>query len=197
VLDDHAKGDIHMIEIRFHGRGGQGTVLASISLAKAFFDSGYQVQTFPLFGVERRGAPVEAFLRISKSDILVRSNVYTPNHLVIMDSKLVTAIDVTRGVKKDAIILINGVEPPEDMGPFNGFKVAMVDAAAIALENGLGSRTRPIINTAMLGAFSRVMGMPDMNYIEKAILKEVPVKQAQNVTAAQQAYEAVTFLNDK
>ena len=89
-----------MLEIRFHGRGGQGTVLASISLAKAFFDSGYQVQTFPLFGVERRGAPVEAFLRISEADILVRSNVYTPDHLVVMDSKLLTAIDVTRGLKK-------------------------------------------------------------------------------------------------
>jgi len=65
-----------MQEIRFHGRGGQGTVLASISLAKAIFESGYQVQTFPLFGVERRGAPVEAFLRISEKKILVRSNVY-------------------------------------------------------------------------------------------------------------------------
>ena len=184
-----------MIEIRFHGRGGQGTVLASISLAKAFFDSGYQVQTFPLFGVERRGAPVEAFLRISKSDILVRSNVYTPDHLVVMDSKLLTAVDVTRGVKKDAIILINAVEPPKDMTPFKGFKVALVDAAAIALENGLGSQTRPIINTAMLGAFARVMAMPDMKYIEKAILKEVPVKQAQNVAAAQQAYGAVQLLN--
>jgi pyruvate ferredoxin oxidoreductase gamma subunit/2-oxoisovalerate ferredoxin oxidoreductase gamma subunit len=186
-----------MIEIRFHGRGGQGTVLASISLAKAFFDSGYQVQTFPLFGVERRGAPVEAFLRISKSDILVRSNVYTPDHLVVMDSKLLTSIDVTRGVKKDALILINAPEPPKNMKPFKDFKVAVVDAAAIALENGLGTRTRPIINTAMLGAFSRVMAMPDMKYIEKAILKEVPVKQAQNVAAAQQAYGAVKILNDK
>ncbi len=183
-----------MIEIRFHGRGGQGTVLASISLAKAFFDSGYQVQTFPLFGVERRGAPVEAFLRISKADILVRSNVYTPDHLVVMDSKLLTAIDVTRGLKKNAIILINAPEAPEDMEFFKDFRVAVVDAAAVALENGLGSRTRPIINTAMLGAFARVMDMPDMKYIEKAILKEVPVKQEQNVAAARQAYDSVKIL---
>ncbi len=183
-----------MLEIRFHGRGGQGTVLASISLAKAFFDSGYQVQTFPLFGVERRGAPVEAFLRISKTDILVRSNVYTPDHLVIMDSKLLTAIDVTRGLKKNAMILINSPQAPKDMSPFKDFRVAVVDAAAVALENGLGSRTRPIINTAMLGAFSRMMAMPDMKYIEKAILKEVPVKQEQNVTAARQAYDSVTMV---
>ncbi|GAB6147120.1 2-oxoacid:acceptor oxidoreductase family protein [Desulfocicer niacini] len=184
-----------MLEIRFHGRGGQGTVLASISLAKAFFDSGYQVQTFPLFGVERRGAPVEAFLRISEADILVRSNVYTPDHLVVMDSKLLTAIDVTRGLKKNAIILINAPEAPEDMDPFKDFRVAVVDAAAVALNNGLGSRTRPIINTAMLGAFSRVMAMPDMKYIEKAILKEVPVKQEQNVAAARQAYDSVKTLS--
>ena len=183
-----------MIEIRFHGRGGQGTVLASITLAKAIFDSGYQVQTFPLFGVERRGAPVEAFLRVSKEKILVRSNVYTPDHLVIMDSKLLTAIDVTRGLKKDALILINASHPPSDMLPFKDFRVAMVDATAIALDNGLGSRTRPIINTAMLGAFSRVMKMPDMKYIEQAILKEVPVKQSRNVAAAMQAHDAVQLI---
>lgn len=184
-----------MLEIRFHGRGGQGTVLASISLAKAFFDSGYQVQTFPLFGVERRGAPVEAFLRISEDDILIRSNLYTPDHLIIMDSKLIKTIDVTKGLKKDAIILINASKIQEDMDNLSDFNLAVVDAAGIALQNGLGTKTRPIINTAMLGAFSRVMKMPDFKYIEKAILKEVPVKQEQNVDAAREAYEAVRFLN--
>jgi len=68
-------GSIIMLEIRFHGRGGQGTVVASILLAKAFFDAGYYVQTFPLFGVERRGAPVEAYLRLDKKKILIRSNI--------------------------------------------------------------------------------------------------------------------------
>ena len=167
----------NMLEIRFHGRGGQGTVLASITLAKAFFDSGYHVQTFPLFGVERRGAPVEAFLRISKDDILIRSNLYTPDHLIIMDNKLMTSIDVTKGLKKDAMILVNASKPPDNMEKFKGFNIALVDAAAISLKHGLGSKTRPIINTAMLGAFSRMMEMPDFKYIEKAILKEVPVKQ--------------------
>lgn len=183
-----------MLEIRFHGRGGQGTVLASISLAKAFFDSGYQVQTFPLFGVERRGAPVEAYLRISREEILVRSNVYTPDHLVVMDSKLLTGIDVTRGLKKGGMILINSSATPESLDRFADFDVALVDAAGIAMHNGLGSKTRPIINTAMLGAFARVMGMPDMAYIEKAILKDVPVKQEQNVQAAREAFESVTSL---
>lgn len=71
-----------MQEIRFHGRGGQGTVVASILLAKAFFNAGYWVQSFPVFGVERRGAPVEAYLRLDKEKILIRSNVYTPDHVL-------------------------------------------------------------------------------------------------------------------
>ncbi|MFH1155652.1 MAG: 2-oxoacid:acceptor oxidoreductase family protein [Pseudomonadota bacterium] len=183
-----------MLEIRFHGRGGQGTVLASISLAKAFFDSGYHVQTFPLFGVERRGAPVEAYLRTSDQEILIRSNVYRPDHLVIMDAKLLTAVDVTAGLKPGAMILINTSHAPDNLESFKGFSVAVVDAVTIALRNGLGTKTRPIINTAMLGAFSRVMAMPEFKYIEKAILNEVPVKQTENVQAARDAYEAVTIV---
>jgi len=77
-----------MQEIRFHGRGGQGTVVASILLAKAFFNAGYWVQTFPVFGVERRGAPVEAYLRLDKEKILTRSNVYSPDHVVVQDAKM-------------------------------------------------------------------------------------------------------------
>ena len=186
-----------MLEIRFHGRGGQGTVLASISLAKAFFDSGYHVQTFPLFGVERRGAPVEAYLRISEQDILIRSNVYRPDHLVVMDAKLLSAIDVTAGLKPGAMILINSPHEPESLEAFEGYRVAVVDAVTIALKNGLGTRTRPIINTAMLGAFSRVMEMPEFTYIEKAILNEVPVKQEANVQAARDAFDAVTIVKHR
>jgi 2-oxoacid:acceptor oxidoreductase gamma subunit (pyruvate/2-ketoisovalerate family) len=89
-----------MLEIRFHGRGGQGTVVASILLAKAFFDAGYYVQTFPLFGVERRGAPVEAYLRLDKKKILIRSNIYTPDHIIVQDVKLLGSIDVTNGFSR-------------------------------------------------------------------------------------------------
>ncbi len=182
-----------MQEIRFHGRGGQGTVLASISLAKAFFDSGYQVQTFPLFGVERRGAPVEAFLRIDSKKILIRSNVYEPDHIVVMDNKLLVSIDVTSGLKHGGTILINAPGFPQDMKPYENFRVAIVNAAGVALDHGLGTRTSPIINTAMLGAFAKAMGMPNLEYIEKAILKEVPVKQKENVKAAKDAFDRVRF----
>ena len=178
-----------MQEIRFHGRGGQGTVLASISLAKAYFDAGYEVQTFPLFGVERRGAPVEAFLRIDDRKILLRCNVYEPDHIVVMDNKLLASIDVTRGLKPGGWILINAPQQPDDMTPFAGFKVAWVDATGIALQHRLGTRTSPIINTAMLGAFARTHGEPAMEHIERAILKEVPIKQQENVMAARDAFD--------
>ena len=182
-----------MKEIRFHGRGGQGTVLASIALAKAFFAAGSQVQTFPLFGVERRGAPVEAYLRIAEEKILIRSNVYEPDDIVVMDGKLLSGVDVTRGLRPGGRILINASEFPENIDSFKGFRLARVDASGIALSCGLGSRTRPIINTAMLGAFSRAFGRPAMTAVEQAILREVPVKAKENVAAARMAYDSVVF----
>ena len=97
-----------MLEIRFHGRGGQGTVVATILMSKAFFRAGYQVQSFPFFGVERRGAPVEAYLRLDKGKILLRTNVYTPDHVVVLDRTLIGSIDVTRGMKDGGTITFNG-----------------------------------------------------------------------------------------
>jgi pyruvate ferredoxin oxidoreductase gamma subunit/2-oxoisovalerate ferredoxin oxidoreductase gamma subunit len=180
-----------MQEVRFHGRGGQGTVLASISLAKAYFDAGHEVQTFPLFGVERRGAPVEAYLRIDDRKILLRCNVYEPDHIVVMDNKLLQSIDVTRGLKSGGWILINAPQAPADLAPFAGFQVAWVDATGIALNHRLGTRTSPIINTAMLGAYARVHAQPAMEHVEQAILNEVPIKQHENVRAARDAFAQV------
>ena len=137
-----------MQEIRFHGRGGQGTVVASIMLAKAFFKAGYYVQTFPVFGVERRGAPVEAYLRLADSKILIRSNVYSPDHVVVQDIKLLQSVDVTKGMKTGGWILLNTVDAPDEPG-LKDFRVATVDATSIALNRKLGTRTHPIINTAM------------------------------------------------
>ena len=180
-----------MQEIRFHGRGGQGTVVASILLAKAFFNAGYYVQTFPVFGVERRGAPVEAYLRLNKKKILIRSNVYNPDHVVVQDAKLLGNVDVTNGLKPGGSILINSKDIPDNLEPFSGFRLAFVDATHIAVNNDLGTRTHPIINTAMIGAFAQVMGMPSMDIIAAAIEKEIPVKAHQNVRAAQEAHEKV------
>ncbi len=180
-----------MQEIRFHGRGGQGTVVASILLAKAFFNAGYWVQTFPVFGVERRGAPVEAYLRLGKEKILIRSNVYTPDHVVVQDVKLLESVDVTAGLKPGGWVLVNTSRQPENLDIFSGFQLAYVDATGIAIRNRLGTHTHPIINTAMIGAFSRMLEMPPLELISDAIKEDIVVKPEQNVRAAKDAYESV------
>jgi pyruvate ferredoxin oxidoreductase gamma subunit/2-oxoisovalerate ferredoxin oxidoreductase gamma subunit len=183
-----------MQEIRFHGRGGQGTVVASILLAKAFFKAGYEVQTFPLFGVERRGAPVEAYLRLDKQKILARNNVYTPDHVVVQDARLLQSVDVTSGLKPGGWILLNTTHPPEKLNRFTGFRLAFVDATQIALKCELGTRTHPIINTAMIGAFARMMEMPPLEIISGAIQAEIATKPDKNIQASKEAYEQVNLL---
>lgn len=186
-----------MQEIRFHGRGGQGTVLASIAMAKAYFAAGYQVQTFPVFGSERRGAPVEAYLRLDTKKILVRSNVYTPDHIVVQDLCLIDMLDVTHGLKAGGWVLLNSPGLPANLQRFSGFRVAYVDAAHIALRHGLGSSTQPIINTAMMGAFARIMDSPPLEAVEAAIREEMPQKREENAAAAREAYESVHIIGEK
>jgi pyruvate ferredoxin oxidoreductase gamma subunit/2-oxoisovalerate ferredoxin oxidoreductase gamma subunit len=183
-----------MQEIRFHGRGGQGTVVASILLAKSFFSAGYYVQTFPVFGVERRGAPVEAYLRLDAEKILLRCNVYTPDHAVVQDAKLLDSVDVTAGLKPGGWILINASRPPANPGALSGFNLACVDATSIAIQNGLGTRTHPIINTAMIGAFARILEMPPLDMISQAIKEDIPIKPEQNIQASKEAYENVQII---
>lgn len=183
-----------MQEIRFHGRGGQGTVVASILLAKAFFSAGYDVQTFPLFGVERRGAPVEAYLRLDHRKILTRNNVYTPDHVVVQDAKLLQNVDVTRGLKPGGWILLNCAGPPLNRETYLSFRLAWVDATQIAIDCDLGTRTHPIINTAMIGAFAKMMDSPPLKTISEVIEAEITTKPAHNIRAAQRAYEQVVLM---
>ena len=180
-----------MQEIRFHGRGGQGTVVASILLAKAFFSAGYYVQSFPVFGVERRGAPVEAYLRLDSEKILLRCNVYTPDHVVVQDVKLLESVPVTGGLGAGGWILVNAPAQPATRDVFSGFRLACVDATAIAIRHRLGTRTHPIINTAIIGAFARLLEMPPLEMIAEAIKEEIRTKPEQNIQACQEAYENV------
>jgi pyruvate ferredoxin oxidoreductase gamma subunit/2-oxoisovalerate ferredoxin oxidoreductase gamma subunit len=184
-----------MIEIRFHGRGGQGTVVASILMAKAFFNEGYYIQTFPLFGVERRGAPVEAYLRLDQNKIVIRSNVYAPDHIVVMDFKLINTIDITSGLKPGGWILINSSKVPVNMEQFSGFRMAYIDASKIAVRNNLGTRTQPMINTAMIGAFARILEMPKLEAVIAAIEEEISIKTDLNIKAAREAYDEVQILS--
>jgi pyruvate ferredoxin oxidoreductase gamma subunit/2-oxoisovalerate ferredoxin oxidoreductase gamma subunit len=183
-----------MLEIRFHGRGGQGTVVATILLAKAFFDAGHWVQSFPFFGVERRGAPVEAYLRVDSKQVLVRTNVYHPDHLIVLDQTLLSAIDVTRGLRPGGWVLINAPGLPARPELFSGCRLALVDATRIALKHELGTRTHPIVNTAVMGAFARMLGTPPMESVARAIEDEIPGHFERNILAAKDAYDAVDLI---
>jgi pyruvate ferredoxin oxidoreductase gamma subunit len=154
-----------MIEIIFSGRGGQGAVTASELLAVAAFKDGKFSQAFPKFGPERRGAPVEAYTRINDKFINLRSQVYKPDYVVVLDSRL--------GVPNDCITIVNSEEPKGDYS---------VDASKIAM-NVLGV---PIVNTAMLGAFAKATGLVSINSLEVAIADKLDDK---NVGAMKLAYE--------
>ncbi len=178
-----------MIEVRFHGRGGQGAVVASKVLAAAVFREGRYVQSFPSFGVERRGAPVTAFTRIDESPIRLRCQIYEPDHLVVLDPTLLEAIDVTVGLKPGGWIIVNSSKPPSSFSLLASFRVAAVDANAIAIRHRLGPASAPIVNTAILGAFARITGLVGLEALCASVREAVPVKQDANVAATQEAYD--------
>ncbi len=185
-----------MRELRIHGRGGQGAVIASKVLASAFFREGRSVQSFPAFGVERRGAPVAAFLRVAEGPILLRCEVLEPDDIVVLDPTLVRAVDVTAGLKPGGSILINSERPAasyEDLS--RRFRVATVDASAIARRHGLGSKTQPIVNTAILGAFAACSGQVALESVCAAIREEITIRADENVAAAREAAAAVQLGN--
>jgi len=179
-----------MNEIRFHGRGGQGAVIASNILANAAFLEGKDVQAFPYFGVERRGAPVTAFVRLDDRPIRIKFFIYNPNYVIVMDESLLKAVDVTAGLHEPGIVVVNSKRTPEAMGIEN-YKIATVDATDIALENGLGSKVAPIVNTIMLGAFVTVTGLMKLESVLASIPGQVPVKAEQNTKACQIAADQV------
>lgn len=182
-----------MIEIRIHGRGGQGSVIAGKILAAAAHKDGMYAQSFPAFGVERRGAPVLAFTRIDEKYVNLRCEIYEPGHIVVLDPTLLLSIDVTSGLKEGGSVLINSEQEPSFFELADRYRVATVDANRIAYERGLGSKTAPIINTAILGALSKVTGIVTLESIQQAILEGVPVKKEQNAEAAKIAYERVVI----
>ncbi len=178
-----------MIEVRIHGRGGQGAVIASQILASTIYKEGNYAQSFPEFGVERRGAPVTAFVRMDKSPILLRSKIYEPDHVVVLDSALMDFVDVTSGLKAGGRILINSDLTSKDFNFSSHYKVACVNASSIALKHCLGSTTAPIVNTAILGAFSKITGLVSLDALLEAMRDAVPIKVEANLAACREAYQ--------
>ncbi|MCD6445426.1 pyruvate ferredoxin oxidoreductase subunit gamma [Candidatus Bathyarchaeota archaeon] len=176
-------------EIRIHGRGGQGAVTAAQLLAHAAFLEGKWVQAFPYFGAERRGAPVKAFARISDEPILVHSQVYNPDYIVVLAPKLQEVVDVTEGLKKDGLILINTRKKPEEVDLKN-WRIATVDATGIALELNLLVAGQPVVNTSILGAFAKATGEVKLESVLKVIRETWSGSMGErNAKAAELAYE--------
>jgi len=148
------------VEIRWHGRGGQGAKTACLLLADVAFSSGKYVQGFPEYGPERMGAPITAYNRITDEQCNVHSNIYTPNYVVVVDETLLKSVDVTKGLKEGGAVIINSRKDPEELRPLlNGYdgSICVIDAEKISMET-LG---RNFPNTPMLGAVVKVSNVID------------------------------------
>jgi|Deesub1362B_J571_1020462.scaffolds.fasta_scaffold05977_2 2-oxoacid:acceptor oxidoreductase gamma subunit (pyruvate/2-ketoisovalerate family) len=152
-----------MIEIRFHGRGGQGIVMGAEILAWALFFQGKFVQYFPHFGVERRGAPVRAFLRIDDQKILLREQIYQPDLIVIFDQTLLSK-ETLQGLKREGKVLINSPKLPSHYDL--GFEVFTINATAIARFFEI-----PVINTVMIGALAQILDLPFL-FLNRALAQK-------------------------
>ncbi|MCX6767517.1 MAG: pyruvate ferredoxin oxidoreductase subunit gamma [Candidatus Micrarchaeota archaeon] len=177
-----------MIEVRFHGRGGQGAVTSAELLAAAAFHGGREAQAFPFFGVERRGAPVQAFCRIDEKRIRLHQNVYEPDYLVVLDDTLFSSVNIFEGLKEKGVVLIASKKPATDFkAPKPSQKVFTVDAFGIA-RSVLG---KPIVNTAVLGAFAKITGLVTVDNVKKAVLEHFPRELGEkNALAVQKCYDS-------
>ncbi|MBW2993132.1 2-oxoacid:acceptor oxidoreductase family protein [Candidatus Woesearchaeota archaeon] len=154
-----------MIEIKCVGRGGQGAVTFSQILAIAAFEDGKYCQAMPSFGVERRGAPSFSYTRIDEKPINIRSLIYEPDVVVVLDASLLSSLDITDGLEKNGILIVNSKKSPKELGITGNFKIFTVDASSSAMKH-FGA---DIVNTAMLGAFSKATGLVSMKGIYKGI----------------------------
>jgi len=176
-------------EIRFHGRGGQGSVTAAELIAVSAINEGKYAQAFPSFGAERRGAPVKAFVRISDEEINLREQVYSPDIVIVLDFTLIDVIDVTEGLKDEGTVILNTKNSPQEASKLvTSDKLATVDATKIALEE-LGVA---ITNTSILGAFAKVTGIIGIDSVVEAIKERFPGSIGEkNAQAARRASKEV------
>ncbi len=179
--------DFH--EIRFHGRGGQGVVSAAALLALAAFEDGFESQAFPKFGSERRGAPVEAYVRISSTPIRAHNQVYTPDAVVIQDAGLLRTEPLLKGLKPGGLIVLNAEEKPPQTD--NGFVWICLPASQIG-ERHIG---RPLPNTVLLGALAAATGWVKLAALEQAVSHHLAKKGEAivkaNIDAVREGYQFV------
>ncbi len=176
-----------MIEIKFRGRGGQGAVIASEMLGRAFFVEGKYPQCFSLFGGERRGAPVIGFLRVDVEPILLKCQIYHPDQMIIFDYSLIDEPEIVRELKPNGSMLINTHQGIDFFDQLRKFRLGLIDAGPIARGLGLGTA----FNTAMLGAYTRFSNLVALKTMVETVRAMVPGKREENVQAVKEAYDRV------
>jgi pyruvate ferredoxin oxidoreductase gamma subunit len=184
-----------LTEIRWHGRGGQGVVTAGKLMAETVAGTGQYFQSFPDYGVERMGAPIKAYTRLSPKPITLHCQIEEPNVVLVLDPTLLGSVPVTEGLKEDGTLLVDTSMSPSEVRQITGFqtgKVFTVDASHIAIEE-LG---RKITNTSMLGAFAGATGLLDMDVLDEQLRawfgkKISPEMVDANVRAMRRAAEEV------
>jgi 2-oxoacid:acceptor oxidoreductase gamma subunit (pyruvate/2-ketoisovalerate family) len=176
-----------MIEIKFRGRGGQGAVIASEILGRAFFLEGKYPQCFSLFGGERRGAPVVGFLRVDEQPILLKCQIYHPDQVIIFDFSLVDEREIVQELKPSGVILLNTNKEIDFFKELRKFKMGLIDASSIARSMGVGDT----FNTAILGAYIRLTNLVKMETLIEAVKAMVPAKVEANIQAVKEAYNQV------
>ena len=182
-----------MIEVRFHGRGGQGAVTSAELIALAAIEEGKYAQGFPSFGPERRGAPVVAFARVNDKTIRLRSRIYEPDVAVVLDPSLLKIVDPSQGLKSGGLLIINTNKSIEQIRAQFGYKVrlAAVDGDLIAREE-LGL---PIVNTTMLGALVRGTGVVQLDSLVPPLKARFGRGADRNLNALRRAYEETILGN--
>ncbi len=182
-----------MLEIRIHGRGGQGGVTLAKLIATMRFLLGDSVQAFGIYAAERSGAPLQAFCRYDDKPIANRNQVYEPDHVIVLDPTLISPV-IMSGLKLGGWILINTAEPLDKFKEqFPGYRIAVIDARSIAVENKLGTRSVPIVNTALLGATARMLGQTLAE--AKAALEHMGFVGG-NLSACEGAYNQVQLFEE-
>jgi 2-oxoacid:acceptor oxidoreductase gamma subunit (pyruvate/2-ketoisovalerate family) len=182
-----------VIQFTIHGRGGRGGVTLAKLIAGAYFLLGKYVQAFGVYGAERTGAPVQAFVRVDDAEIVCHGPVTAPDYVIIIDPSLISA-DAAAGLSTDGFLILNTPAAPQAFGDvFQGRRVAAVDANEIATANRLGSQALPIVNTTMLGAVAKAVGL-DLKTVDEALA--AARLGGANITAARAAFEQVRSLSE-
>ncbi len=186
--------DNEIVEVTYHGRGGQTAITASQLLAQLTFEKGFKdAIAIPIIGAERRGAPIQAFTKISRNKpIKTYDSVVNPDYIMVFDTSLLDIPRVKETIKEGVTLLINSAKPIDlSLFPKN-LKIYLIDATGICINRGFMHSSGPILNIPMLGAFGKITGFYDLKIMEKVLKKEFGENRLEkNMTVAKDAYESV------